>query len=137
METALAAFSSVWLLDVFGYCLNRFHGDRSRAQLVNICARVVPASALFACVRPENPMLLVGVIAASLGCCYISGHAKNGCVVTRALRISILSALAPVAIAICMASLDIPRVVSSSGCGEGWRRGPLVRRLAILGASWG
>jgi len=63
METSLAAFAAVWLLDGFARLLE-LPRTVARSEIMtwhlggNLCA----ASALFVSVRPENPLLLAGIL---------------------------------------------------------------------------
>jgi hypothetical protein len=64
METALAAFAGVWLLDSVAAT---FEGEADEVRLISwrSATRLLAASSLFASVRPENPLLLSIIICAS------------------------------------------------------------------------
>lgn len=79
METALAAFANVWLLDAVGQCLSRLPVAMTAGRIRQTCVAIIPASALFVSVRPENPLLLVGTLVGGLLCWAIllfAGRAK-------------------------------------------------------------
>jgi len=99
METALAAFAFVWLVDTLWYCLSQLERPASqRASWRSICVRVVPSVALFTSVRPENSLLLVGALAIGISCCALSSPARRQLLSAPSLHVGILSALAPMAL---------------------------------------
>ena len=97
METALAAFAGVWLLDSFAAV---FEAPVDDTQVFNWRSAVtlLAASSLFASVRPENPLLLCIITCSSLALYWITGRWGGGTI--RAVQFYVQTALfafAPVA----------------------------------------
>ncbi len=66
METSLAAFATVWLLDAPARLLEvPRSAARSELMTFRLGGNLLFASAWFVSVRPENPLILAGVLAAS------------------------------------------------------------------------
>ena len=63
METSLAAFATVWLLDAFARLLE-LPRSVARSELITwrLGGNLLAASAWFVSVRPENPLLLAGIL---------------------------------------------------------------------------
>ncbi len=60
METALAAFAGVWLLDAIAACIEALP---AAARRVSALLELLVASTLFITVRPENHLLILGLLA--------------------------------------------------------------------------
>ena len=98
METALAAFAGVWLLDALAAAFElpaRAHvGERATVRLA---ARLFAASALYASVRPENPLILLLTLAGAAALCFILVRRSSTGEVT--LPVALLAQLAVLACA--------------------------------------
>ena len=79
METALAAFASVWLLEAIARLLELPRAvPRSELATWRLGGNLLAASAWFVSIRPENPLLLAGVLAtAAVLCVYESKRARS------------------------------------------------------------
>jgi len=76
METALAAFASVWLLEAFARLLE-LPRTVARGELASwrLGGNLLAASAWFVSIRPENPLLLAGILATAAVLC-LSGRER-------------------------------------------------------------
>jgi hypothetical protein len=70
METALAAFATVWLLDAIAALLE-VPPDAARSELMTwrLGGNLFSASSWFVSVRPENPLLFAGILAIAGALC--------------------------------------------------------------------
>ncbi|HEX2671554.1 MAG TPA: hypothetical protein VHM25_11815 [Polyangiaceae bacterium] len=69
METSLAAFAALWLLDAIAECADRcddLAGARSKQRLAIF--KLAAATTLFITIRPENHLLVLGVFGAGVLC---------------------------------------------------------------------
>lgn len=131
METALAAFSGVWLISVIDACLELVAPRSTGRASMAICVECFFASALFASVRPENPLVLLCLL---LGCavlCSFSSRADRAGrpdAMARTLSLPLVCMLAPIALLFVWRRSVFrewfPHPVSAkSGAGARWAAG--------------
>ncbi len=131
METALAAFSSVWLSSALDSCVQLVAARSLERASKRLCFECFLASALFASVRPENPLALSCLLLACAALCTFSmraGQPHRRRAMARTLSLPLSCALLPIVLLFAWRRLVFREwfphpVAAKSGGGARWGSG--------------